>query len=49
MEDVPKVVNLHEKRNGIKFRTDKNKKIYLYKKNNISIYNGTVHFKLGWI
>ena len=30
MEDVPKMVNLHEKRNGIEFRTDKNKKVYVY-------------------
>ena len=32
MEDVPKMVNLHEKRNGIEFRTDKNKKVYVYEK-----------------
>ena len=30
MEDVPKMVNLFEKRNGIEFRTDKNKKLYVY-------------------
>ena len=30
MEDVPKTVNLYESRNGIKFRTDKNKKLYVY-------------------
>ena len=30
MEDVPKMVNLYEKRNGIEFRTDKNKKLYVY-------------------
>ena len=32
MEDVPKMVNLYEKRNGIEFRTDKNKKLYVYEK-----------------
>ena len=32
MEDVPKMINLFEKRNGIEFRTDKNKKVYVYEK-----------------
>ena len=34
IKDVPKMVKLYEKRNGVEFRTDKNGKVYVYMKPN---------------
>jgi hypothetical protein len=34
IKDVPKMVKLFEKRNGVEFRTDKNGKVYVYMKPN---------------
>ena len=32
INDIPKMIKLYEKRNGVEFRTDKNNKLYIYTK-----------------